>query len=430
MSQMKNRVNLSDYVNDKFTEEVLADVLCKAYNGKKVQLTDWNFDDEGFTKGDSYLSTANKGKLYGIVDGSPEQEVQVNIFVKSIPKNIGRRKSFRSAEFFSNEIMFYTKIVPKIAKFLAEKKQECMLRIPRYFASYMDGENDFIVLEDVSPLGFGPASRQDCMDWEECTVILETLAKFHAISFAYKDQKKEEFTEIIGYLKETYFGDHHWDWYQRFHKLLVDIAKHALTTEYPNSKAIKQFNSYEFGTLYEEGSKLCITKKDAPTSVIAAGDCWAPNFLVRNTEQNKKEALLLDFQLARYASPITDLSFLIYSCTLKAFRDQYFDDILKIYHSELSNAIKSLGSEPEKIYSWDLFMKDVKQNFKLGLIFSLEAIPFCLLAPSQSFDLDAIIKGNEAVNIADVWTLSKIESSSGRQRLADVIVHAVENGYL
>lgn len=66
----------------------------------------------------------------------------------------------------------------------------------------------------------------------------------------------------------------------------------------------------------------------------------------------------------------------------------------------------------------------------LGLTFSIEAIPFCLLDPSQSFDLDAIITGDEAVNIADVWTLSNIETSSGRRRLADVIVHAVENGYL
>lgn len=81
----------------------------------------------------------------------------------------------------------------------------------------MDGEKDFIVLEDVSPLGFGPASRQSCLDWAECTVILETLAKFHAISFAYKDQKKEEFAEIISHLNETYFGDHNWNWYQKFH---------------------------------------------------------------------------------------------------------------------------------------------------------------------------------------------------------------------
>ena len=105
MSQTKNHVNLRD-VSDKFTEEVLVDVLRKACDGKKVQLTDWNFG-EGFAKGDSYLSTVNKGILYGVVDG---QQVQVNFVVKSIPKNVGRRKTFRSEDFFSNEIIFYTKV--------------------------------------------------------------------------------------------------------------------------------------------------------------------------------------------------------------------------------------------------------------------------------------------------------------------------------
>jgi len=77
---------------------------------------------------------------------------------------------------------------------------------------------------------------------------------------------------------------------------------------------------------------------------------------------------MLDFQLARCASPIIDLSFLIYACTLKSFRDQYFDEMLKMYHSELSNAIKLLGSDPEKLYSWDLFMKEV-ETFRFMIFF-------------------------------------------------------------
>jgi len=95
----------------------------------------------------------------------------------------------------------------------------------------MDGENDFIVLEDVSPLGFGPASRQNCLDWAECTVILEALAKFHAISFAYRDQKKEEFAKLISYLTETYFGNHHWNWYQKFHVSDIILHFNIITTK-------------------------------------------------------------------------------------------------------------------------------------------------------------------------------------------------------
>ncbi|XP_032680862.1 uncharacterized protein LOC116848657 [Odontomachus brunneus] len=428
MAQNK-KVDLSSMVNHKFTQEVLTDILCKVYDGKKVQLTDWKFGD-GFTKGDNYLSTVYKGVLYGITDDKAKQEIQVNFVVKFIPQNVARKKTFRSSDFFSNEIIFYTQVVPKFEKFLKEKGQSKLLRIPHYLISYMDGENDFIVLEDLSPLGFGPASRQSCIDWAECLVILEALSKFHAISFAYKDQNKEEFTEMTKCLKETYFGKHNWNWYRRYHEKLLEISRHALTTEYPDSKAVKQFNSYKFGALYEKCSELVCERKHAPTSIICAGDCWAPNFLIRDIGQNRKEAVLLDFQLARTANPSTDLSFLIYSCTHKPFRDQYFDTILKTYHSLLSDAIKTLGSDPEKIYPWDLFMKEVKENFILGVVFAIEAIPFALLDPSELFDLDDLVKGDEAMDIADVWASLKIATSSGRRRLADMLIHAVEHGYL
>lgn len=143
---------------------------------------------------------------------------------------------------------------------------------------------------------------------------------------------------------------------------LLRVARHALTTEYPDSKADKYFNSYKSSDLYDKCMELC-SRKDASTSIICEGDCWAPNFLVRDIGENLKEALMLDFQLSRCASPITDLSFFIYSCTLKPFRDRYFDEMLKMYHSELSNAIRLLGSVPEDIYPWDLFMKEVKHMY-------------------------------------------------------------------
>jgi len=79
----------------------------------------------------------------------------------------------------------------------------------------MDGENDFLVLENACCLGFKTASQQDCLNWPECMAILKTLAKFHAISFAYKDQRKEEFAKIANFLKETFFD--YWEWYKNYH---------------------------------------------------------------------------------------------------------------------------------------------------------------------------------------------------------------------
>jgi len=107
MSQNKNHLDLSE-ISENFTKEVLIDILRKVH-GKKVQLVDWNFG-EGFAKGDSYMSTITKGTVYGITNDDSKQEVQVNFVIKSIPKNVGRRKTFRSSDFFGNEIVFYTQV--------------------------------------------------------------------------------------------------------------------------------------------------------------------------------------------------------------------------------------------------------------------------------------------------------------------------------
>ncbi|KAL0122174.1 hypothetical protein PUN28_007132 [Cardiocondyla obscurior] len=425
MTQYQECAKLSE-VNSKLTKEVLTSILSKVCDGKKVQLIDWTFN-EGSSRGDNYLSNVYKGKINGAIDGDPKKYVEANIVVKSMPKNPGTRKTLRCADFFSNEIAFYTEIVSKFDNFLAEKGQSDLLHIPRYIISCNDSEYGFIVLEDASSLGFHTILRENCLDWEEFSVVLKILSKFHAISFAYKDQRNDEFLELTNCVKEVLFATEYWDWYKGYHEKMETVIKHALAAEYPDSKADKRYNSYKSGELFNICIELC-KKQHAPTSIINEGDCWVPNFLIRD-EQNGKQAIMLDFQLARCASPITDLSFLIYACTSKSFRDKYFDEILKMYHTELSNIIKLLGSDPEKLYPWDLFIKEVKEQSVFGVFAALDAIPLCLMDVSE-FSLDNAVTGDEAVDCGDAMHFSYIATASGRQRIADVIVEAVEKGYI
>nr|XP_033341054.1 uncharacterized protein LOC117229016 [Megalopta genalis] len=411
-------------VSEKFTEETLKEIVLKVHKGQKVDNLNWCFD-EANSKGDSYLSTVNKVKIVGNVDG---KEIEVKIVVKSLPQNIGRRNTYRSTEFFRNEILIYTKIFKEFEEFLNVKGQSELLCVPRHLASVMDGVNDYIALEDVTPLGYKPICRQNCVNLSQCIMILKAVARFHAISFAYKDQKKEEFNKLVDNLKETYISDEHWDWYKRFHKRVLNIAINALEMEYPDSEAEKRLKSYEFGALYEKGIEFCTRRTHEPTSVISHGDCWIPNFLAQDIDGNK--ALMLDFQLARCSSPVLDVSMFIYGCTDKSLWDEHFETFLRDYHNELSISISLLGSDPEKLYPWDTFMNEVQEQFMLGATFSLEMIPFSLLDNSEAFDLDAIIKDDNAVNIDDVWTLSNIKTKDGRLRLANIFVHAVENKFL
>lgn len=62
----------------------------------------------------------------------------------------------------------------------------------------------------------------------------------------------------------------------------------------------------------------------------------------------------------------------------------------------------------------------------------MELIPMSLLDPSEAFELDVPNNNTheEDIDIANIWTLSNIKSKDGRLRLASVIVHGVQNGFL
>lgn len=221
-------------VSDLFTEETLEDIFRKVSGEKDVKILSWDFG-EASGKGDSYLSVLDRIKVVGEAGGKP---TQISLVVKSMPRNMGRRKTFRSTDFFYNEISCYTrvniarvlverketnsivqfsfKVFPKLQEFLKSKGQEQLLVTPRCLSAVTDGVNDYLVLEDVSVLGFGPITRQNSLNFSQATVILKALANFHATSFAYKDQNKEEFEALAGILKETYFTPELYKWYTGF----------------------------------------------------------------------------------------------------------------------------------------------------------------------------------------------------------------------
>lgn len=77
------------------------------------------------------------------IDGERENsdKFQINTIIKSIPKNVGRRKTFRSDDFFRNEINFYEHVIKACLEHQTKAapsnvpKEKHFNEIPRYFLS-------------------------------------------------------------------------------------------------------------------------------------------------------------------------------------------------------------------------------------------------------------------------------------------------------
>lgn len=120
--------------------------------------------------------------------------MEIPLIVKSMPKNLNRRRVFRSTIFFRNEINFYTKIIPMWQRFQERHPpKRPFLDYPKCFAAHCDGENDFIALEDLTPLGYTSFKRQGYISLEDCLLILTVLGRFHGMSLALKALQPEEF---------------------------------------------------------------------------------------------------------------------------------------------------------------------------------------------------------------------------------------------
>lgn len=77
---------------------------------------------------------------------------------------------------------------------------------------------------------------------------------------------------------------------------------------------------------------------------------------------------ILDWQITRYCSPVLDLLYNIFSGTDKKFRDQHFDTCLNTYYTSLSTTIRTLGSDPDKLYTFDNFQMEMKEFGEFALL--------------------------------------------------------------
>lgn len=96
----------------------------------------------------------------------------------------------------------------------------------------------------------------------------------------------------------------------------------------------------------------------------------------------------MDWQISRYTSPALDLHFHFFSSTRKVLRDQSYHELLTVYHTALSDIVRKLGSDPEKIFRFSDLMDELKACGKFALIIGVSMIPFVLSEQGEIADME------------------------------------------
>ncbi|XP_044729466.1 uncharacterized protein LOC123292817 [Chrysoperla carnea] len=414
-------------ISNKFTIRTLLDAIKNYSNVDNVKFQKIEQVPNNFKKGDSYMSSLFRFIIIGTADdGTGERLVNIPVVVKSIPKNIARKKTFRSQDFFKTEINFYTKVWPKLLEFQKEKNAIVFNNVPRCLATICDGDNDFIILEDISTRNFKARGRGDIIDLEHCLLVIRMFGSFHAVSLAFKDQHPIEYEQIAVHLKEVYYSESFRKWYKNFMDNLMVVWTDAIEKEVPGTVYETKLKDLFANDLY--GQLIKIAQEKGKYAVVNQGDTWLPNLMFQYNDNKPQSVFLIDFQLSRNCSFVLDLSFFILACVQTSIRRAHWDEILTEYHKTFTSCLEKLGSRPE-LLTYDDLKNEFAKYFKFGLGLVIEAGPFSVMPDEEAADLDAM-KGDGIEDIGNLWIVKKLAKKEHRLVLVNIVKDLVDKGYL
>lgn len=114
------------------------------------------------------------------------------------------------------------------------------------------------------------------------------------------------------------------------------------------------------------------------------------------------DVIFLDWQLIRYASPVADLAYLMFTSTDEEFRTKHLEDILEEYHKALSLRIALLGCDVNKCYPIDIYKKHIREKMLIGLLWSMVVIPLSSGSKDNVIDLSDMVGGTNEIGSTEV----------------------------
>lgn len=328
--------NLSD-IPSEVIRKALCDVIEEKVKSKKHKISVSSASKAGES---NFVGIVHRVLFSKEIENKNERSEEFKLILKVAPENETRRTHFHSRDLFLQEIYVYSKVFPFFRQFEQSKgvnERDGFNEYPKCCRYVTEELSECLLLEDLCDRDFNIIDRYtNDVTADHVYLVMKSLAKLHAISFALKDQQPENFKALASNLDE------------RFIRLNDPFVREFFNNQ---TKAILNVLSDEKDAhLLAKVKKLL--EKDAIDiafeclsteigAVITHGDIWQNNTMFRCGSNGKPvEISLLDWQVSRHSSPILDITYFMFCCTTKELRDGHYDNFLKVYHENLSNHIR------------------------------------------------------------------------------------------
>lgn len=253
----------------------------------------------GSNIGDNYLGIIYRVKA--IVNKNKQRNDkrdELSIIVKLPPTNKYRREQFFARNAFVREALTYSEILPILKKFQATKDRKVENGFYEYPCCLKNSTVEYeeaLYFEDLKISGFLMYNRHIEASYPHSKLIMETLGKLHAVSYAIKDQDPDKlipYQNLVDMLISRQNNVPLSDWF-------IQVKDRALNTLNPETdkELLEKLNVFFKRPYLEILGDYLDGNRSEPYSVITHGDCWNNNILFKLDEARKKKIKNFKFQI-------------------------------------------------------------------------------------------------------------------------------------
>ncbi|KAH8244581.1 hypothetical protein KR038_007337 [Drosophila bunnanda] len=245
---------------------------------------------------------------------------------------------------------------------------------PRYYGSRISldptatkvDRDAVLVQENVTVRGYQPGNRHKAYDLAHTVLILNYLARYHALPIALRLKKPEVYEQHVRpfFLKFNMNGNIG----PEEKKLMDDEQMKDIQAVASDERDVKRVKELQDAYDAYQAEK---DEEDGPFTSLVHSDLWINNMMVKygkewNEEGTPIKLKIVDFQIAQYGSLVHDIIFLLFSSVEdKVLEDNYYN-FLSIYYKAFIRSLESVNVDTSD-YTYEKFLEEVQRVAHLQL---------------------------------------------------------------
>lgn len=313
------------------------------------------------------------------------EEQGLSFFLKFFPKFAAPAKFAEGIGAFKKEIFVY-----EVFDVFKESGITLISNVtPKcYIAQY----NKYLILDDLISEGYKALDKHKTLNYKDVLIVLQSLAKLHASSIIYEEQRSAELGEhyrlnddFEKQLEESFFNDR-------------EDFINAKGIEASIKCVVREIDIFDFSDKLVSGKsfskvakELCyeiyrlVKPSKSFRNVLCHGDLWATNFLLKYDlkHQRATECKFVDFQCGRYVPPAQDVLSFLYLNTSRDFRKENMYQVIGMYYSYLERHLKMAGFNINNIIPFSNFMDSCEEQKLFAIVQTAIYFPLILISNDE-----------------------------------------------